>query len=172
MWRLKWNVVTLFMMTFTGCDASSGVHSEVSSARVLNSPSMHAVASAPTVDAKPSSPPYDGEVSLLGTFTDRRGFVRKYVRVTSGISDKQVIDLARKLHKIEPKTWFWMLDDDSQSRQLMATLPRVEQGDDTGYPLEWVKRHSVAHVYPLSTPSGRRWVVAKGWGSDALATLE
>ncbi len=127
-----------------------------------------------TADRGASTPsPYAAEVKALGQVTDRFGFERKYVQVAPGLDDAQLADLARRLHALEPETWFWMLDDGSQAAQMMEALPRTAQGDMTGYPADWVERHTVAHVVMELVPGGgRRWVLAKGSGSDVIAVLE
>lgn len=117
--------------------------------------------------------PYDAEVKVLGEFTDRFGFKRKYVQVTAGLTDAQVIALAHRLHALEPETWFWMLDDDTQAKQMMTTLPNTAQGNYQGYPLKWVEQHTVVHVVLQLVPHApKRWVLIKGDGeSDVIAVL-
>jgi hypothetical protein len=116
--------------------------------------------------------PYVTEVKALGEFTDGYGFLRKYVQIAPGLSDAQLIDLARRLHALEPKTWFWMLDDGAQAKQMMEALPRTAEGDFSGYPRKWVEQHTSAHIVMEIVPRrGRRWVLAKGSGGDVMATL-
>lgn len=130
-----------------------------------------AAAAAQDVQQAPS--PYTAEVKVFGQVTDRFGFVRKYVQVAPGLDDTQLVDLGKRLHALEPKTWFWMLDDGAQAAQMMEALPRTAQGDMQGYPGEWVEQHTVAHVVMELVPGGgKRWVLAKRSGSDVMAVLE
>ncbi len=124
-------------------------------------------------DAKQAPSPYAAEVKALGQIRDRFGFERKFVQVAPGLDDAQLVNLAKRLHALEPEAWFWMLDDGTQAAQMMEALPRTAQGDMQGYPADWVERHTVAHVVMELMPGGgKRWVLAKRSGSDVLAVLE
>lgn len=126
------------------------------------------VASAPVAPS-----PYDTQVKLFGEFTDRYGYRRRYVQVAPGLDDAQVVTLAGRLHAGEPDTWFWLLDDDALAQQMMKTLPKTADGDLSGYPLDWVKAHTVAQIaLELMPGGGKRWVVYRGAGSDVMEVLD
>lgn len=117
--------------------------------------------------------PYDAQVKALGEITDRYGFRRKYVVVSPGLSDAQVVELAKQLHAGEPKTLFWMLNDQTKAPQMMKALPRTALGDYKGYPLEWVEKHTAGQIMMELMPGGgKRYVVYRGAGSDVISVLD
>jgi len=112
-------------------------------------------------------------VRTFTALTDRYGILRKYLQVKPGLDDAALTALARTLHGAEPETWFWLLDDDAQAPALIEALPRTAQGDNTGYPIDWVQAHTVANLRMEVNPDGgERWVLARGWGSDVITTLD
>src|SRR6185295_18303774 len=54
-------------------------------------------------------------VRLLGSLTNRFKIENKYVLIEKGSSEAELIKLAKELHRLEPKTSFWMLDDDARA---------------------------------------------------------
>lgn len=156
----------------TATVAPPGEDAKVAAAPRGDAPEKDAPARTDPVRA-PEPSPYDAQVKEFGAVTDRYGFERKYVQVAVGLSETQLIELAQRLHAREPETWFWMLDDDAQAAQMMEALPRTAQGDMSGYPREWVEQHTVAHVVMELVPGGdRRWVLARGTGSEVMTVLD
>jgi len=145
-------------------------------------PGASAPATAPKAAPEPSAatkPPSSDDTSpaaVVRTFValkDRYGILRKYIQVRPGMDDEALKALAAELHRQEPQTWFWLLDDDAQAPALIESLPRTAKGDNTGYPIKWVQAHTVAHVQMEVQPGGgERWVLARGWGSDVITTLD
>lgn len=148
-----------------------GLVASSSGKAALAGPAHAASATSARVEPSAASSPYDAQVKMLGGFTDRHGFLRKYVLVSPGLSDKQLLTLARQLHRIEPDTWFWFIDDDSQIHALLASLPKSEKGDDRGFPTQYVQQHVLAHVELDVGSKGRQWVLKRGAGSELLAPL-
>ncbi len=108
-----------------------------------------------------TGPHPDGKV--LGRFKDRLGFERIYVQLTPGLRDAQFIAIARAWHIREPKGWFWFLDDDEKSDEMLNTLPEVQQGNAANYPAEWVAAHSLGHIQMELLPGGgKRWTLMRG----------
>ena len=92
-------------------------------------------------------------------------------QVPQGMNDQQIIDLARQLHADQPKDTIWLLDDKSQIRQLLASLPKTAQGDFSTYPREWFDKHCVASIQ-LAVGGGKSyWVVVKGSSTDVSNPL-
>lgn len=113
-----------------------------------------------------------GKVKVLGEFTDQYGFRRLYLVVPAGLSDDDLIALAKAIHEKEQKAWLWMLDDDSQGALMMEELSKATDGSSEKYPLEWIKEHTVAHSKLVMVPKeDNRWVLYKGVDSDELAVL-
>lgn len=106
----------------------------------------------------------------LGNTKDGFGFDRRYVQVTTQLSDDQLVEEARSMRGQYPKGWFWMLDDDARFPAMWANL---RTPTEPAYPLEWVQQHTVANVaLELDGRGGRTWVLYKGTsGSDKIADL-
>src|SRR5262245_41392952 len=73
----------------------------------------------------------DPDVKVLGTFTNRRNVVNKYILVEKGISNDKLIELAKKLHRAEPEANFWFVDDDSKSDEMIEWVKAYEKGEAT-----------------------------------------
>ncbi len=113
-----------------------------------------------------------GTVKVLGEFTDRYGFRRLYLVVPSGLSDDDLVALAKAIHAKEKKAWLWMLDDDSKGALMMEELSKAPDGSSADYPLEWIKEHTVANSKLLMVPNAEnRWVLYKGAGDEEIAEL-
>lgn len=165
MWGSRRLPALLLGLALVGCNPDNP---GTSAASANAEPSAAATVTAPEAAASP----YDAEVKALGTFTDRNGFLRKYVLVAPGLSDRQLLTLARRLHRIEPDTWFWFMDDDGGIESLLASLPQTEQGDDSHFPVQYVQQHAVAHMQMnVGGANGRQWVLEHGAGSDVIAPL-
>ena len=172
--------VFTLMVCLSGCDRAASDHvndtGAVRTATVVDSPAAADTQRAQTPpQAQPTTQsPYLSEARALGEYTDQRGFRRKYVRVAPGLSDAQLTDLGKRLHAQEKNAWLWLLDDDTQAKQMLESLPATERGDLRNYPGKWVEAHAVAHsVMEIVPGGGRRWVLYKGPYTQAqLAVLE
>ncbi|MDO4724755.1 MAG: hypothetical protein Q4A97_08345 [Comamonadaceae bacterium] len=103
------------------------------------------------------------EGQRLGQFVNRHGFRHLYVQVPAGLDDARIIALAQHWHQREPDAWLWLLDDDSQFEQLLGSLPKIEQGDLSGFPAQWFKQHAVANLVLMLHPDrSRRWTLYRG----------
>jgi hypothetical protein len=121
------------------------------------------------------SPSYGDEKSrnkVLGEFVNRFKITNKYVLVKPGLREAKLLELAKKLHRAEPKVAFWFLDDDAQFPQLLKSLPEVEAGNSANVPFDWFKKHVVANMQEwISSEKGRYWVLCKGDGVDKIAEI-
>lgn len=111
---------------------------------------------------------------VLGEFTNRLKMVNKYVLVQKGLSDAQLIELAKDLHRKEPAVTFWFLDDDSKSEEMMAWVNAYATGEaDAGDPItNWMSDHIVANLQQYFREGGRYWAVSKGMMGDKIAEIE
>jgi hypothetical protein len=112
-------------------------------------------------------------VKILGSFTNRFGMVNKYVLIKRGLKEAELIRLARSLHRKEPKTTFWFLDDDSKADQLLTSLKDIEAGNSDTFPAEWFNEHIVANLQEwFGSGRGRYWVLSKKGGMDKIAEID
>jgi ferredoxin-NADP reductase len=111
------------------------------------------------------------KVKVLGEFTNRYKLTNKYVLVAPGLGQDEFLAIAKTLHASEPQVTFWMLDDDSQAPQLIASLKEIEAGNSASYPADWANEHIVANLQEWLGPNGRHWVLCKGSGMDKIAEL-
>ena|SRR5258706_2093675 len=114
----------------------------------------------------------DLPVKVLGSLTNRLQTVNKYVLIKKGLSEEELIKLAKDLHRLEPKTNFWMLDDDAKAKQLLKGLEDYAAGRPDAIPGEWLNEHMVCNVQEYLGPGATRsWGLARGLGSDKIADL-
>lgn len=111
---------------------------------------------------------------VLGTFTNRLKMVNKYVLVQKGLTDAQLIELAKNLHRKEPAVTFWFLDDDSKSAEMMTWVHAYGEGEaDTTDPItNWMSEHIVANLQQYFREGGRYWALSKGMMGDKIAEIE
>lgn len=117
----------------------------------------------------------DPEVKVLGTFTNRRNVVNKYVLVEKGLSNDKLIELATKLHRAEPAVNFWFVDDDSKSEEMLQWVKAYEKGEATpSDPIfDWIGDHTVANLQQYFGEGGTKyWALAKGMLGDQIAKIE
>jgi hypothetical protein len=117
----------------------------------------------------------DPDVKVLGTFTNRRKIVNKYVLVEKGTSNDKLVELAKRLHRAEPEANFWFVDDDSKSDEMIEWLKAYEKGEATASDpmFDWMGDHIVANVQQYFGEGGTKyWAVAKGMMGDQIAKLE
>ena len=114
------------------------------------------------------------EPKVLGEFTNRLKMVNKYVLVGKGLTDAQLIELAKTLHRKEPAVTFWFLDDDSKSEEMMAWVNAYASGEaDAGDPItNWMSEHIVANLQQYFGEGGRYWALSKGMMGDQIAKIE
>lgn len=110
---------------------------------------------------------------VLGTFTTKQKIFRKYVLIESDLSDDQIVDIALQLHMLEPETWFYMMDSDSEFDQMLAALSETENGNLENWPSDYVEAHFVARTLEEIRTDGdgdtiRAWVVEGGPSRTAL----
>lgn len=98
----------------------------------------------------------------IGEFTTGQGLHRAYYLVSPGLSDAEVVTLAKRLHEQQPDSWLWLMDDEAQMPQLLESLPQAERGDLSNYPTMWVQQHTVAHSVITVGEGPREWVLFKG----------
>lgn len=114
----------------------------------------------------------DLPVKVLGSLTNRRQIVNKYVLIKKGLSEAELIKLAKDLHRLEPKTNFWMLDDDAKAEQLLKALEDYAAGRPDVIPRDWLNEHMVSNVQEYLGPgTTRSWGLARGLGSDKIADI-
>jgi hypothetical protein len=111
-------------------------------------------------------------VKELGEFTNRFKITNRYVLIPAGLSEAELIAIAKRLHRSEPKATYWFLDDDSQFPKLLASLKEIEAGNSENYPSDWAGEHIVANLQEWLGGGGRRWVLCKGSGIDQIAEIE
>ncbi len=111
---------------------------------------------------------------VLGEFTNRLKMVNKYVLVQKGLTDAQLIELAKDLHRKEPAVTFWFLDDDSKSAEMMTWVNAYAAGEaDTSDPItNWMSEHIVANLQQYFGEGGRYWALSKGMMGDQIAKIE
>ena len=114
------------------------------------------------------------EPKVLGEFTNRLKMVNKYVLVQKGLSDAQLIELAKNLHRKEPAVTFWFLDDDSKSDEMMTWVKAYAAGEaDASDPItNWMSDHIVANLQQYFREGGRYWALSKGMMGDKIAEIE
>ncbi|HEU4388717.1 MAG TPA: hypothetical protein VFV34_13025 [Blastocatellia bacterium] len=109
---------------------------------------------------------------LLGEYTNRRQVLLKYVLIEKNLSQKELTALAARLHRAEPKTYFWFLDDDTMFPKMLGSLKEIEEGNSENYPTEWARDHIIASLQEwMATGRGRYWVLCKGDGIDKIAEI-
>ena len=126
-------------------------------------------------DQKPANTAGDKtEPKVLGTFTNRFKMVNKYVLVQKGLTDAQLIELAKDLHRKEPTVTFWLLDDDSKSAEMMTWVHAYAAGEaDASDPItNWMSEHIVANLQQYLRDGGRYWALSKGMMGDKIAEIE
>jgi len=119
----------------------------------------------------------DGDTTnpkVLGTFTNRFKMVNKYVLVRKGLTDAQLIELAKDMHRKELAVTFWFLDDDSKSAEMMKWVKAYEAGEsDASDPItNWMSDHIVANLQQYFREGGRYWALSKGMMGDKIAEIE
>lgn len=119
----------------------------------------------------------DGDTTdpkVLGTFTNRFKMVNKYLLVRKGLTDAQLIELAKDVHRKEPAVTFWFLDDDSKSDEMMKWVKAYEAGEsDASDPItNWMSEHIVANLQQYFREGGRYWALSKGMMGDKIADIE
>ena len=112
---------------------------------------------------------------VLGAYTTPRNLHRKYVLIDAGLSDDRLVETARRLHRIEPDTWYYLMDDDSRFDEMLAALPKTARGDYADWPAEYVEAHFVARVMQVIQGDGegevtRSWWVEGGPDRERLAS--
>lgn len=114
------------------------------------------------------------EPKVLGEFTNRLKMVNKYVLVQKGLTDAQLIELAKDLHRKEPAVTFWFLDDDSKSDEMMTWVKAYAAGEaDASDPItNWMSDHIVANLQQYFGEGGRYWALSKGMMGDQIAKIE
>ncbi len=114
------------------------------------------------------------EPKVLGEFTNRRKMVNKYVLVGKGLTDAQLIEMAKDLHRKEPAVLFWFLDDDSKFDEMMKWVTAYEAGEaDASDPItNWMSEHIVANLQQYFREGGRYWALSKGMMGDKIADIE
>jgi len=123
---------------------------------------------------KTSSDDDTTDPKVLGTFTNRRQMVNKYVLVRKGLTEAQLIELAKELHRKEPAVTFWFLDDDSKSDEMMKWVKAYEADEsDASDPItNWMSEHIVANLQQYFREGGRYWALSKGMMGDKIAEIE
>jgi len=106
-------------------------------------------------------------IGVLGDIQVQPDIYRKYILIPDNLSDEQLIEMFRQLHKIEPETWYYLMDSDSQFDQMMSALPETRNNDYSNWPKEYVSKHYVARLQQEIRGDGegktwRTWVVS-GW---------
>jgi hypothetical protein len=117
----------------------------------------------------------DPDVKVLGTFTNRRKVVNKYILVEKGISNDKLVELAKKLHRAEPEANLWFVDDDSKSDEMIEWVKAYEKGEATASDpmFDWMGDHIVANVQQYFGQGGTKyWALAKGMMGDQIAKIE
>ena len=112
---------------------------------------------------------------VLGEFTNRLKMVNKYVLVQKGLTDAQLIELAKDLHRKEPAVTFWFLDDDSKSDEMMTWVKAYAAGGaEASDPItNWMSEHIVANLQQyFREGGGRDWALSKGMMGDKIAEIE
>ena len=111
---------------------------------------------------------------VLGEFTNRLKMVNKYVLVQKGLTEAQLVDLAKDLHRKEPAVTFWFLDDDSKSDEMMKWVKAYAAGEaDASDPItNWMSDHIVANLQQYFGEGGRYWALSKGMMGDQIAKIE
>ena len=111
---------------------------------------------------------------VLGEFTNRLKMVNKYVLVQKGLTDAQLIELAKDLHRKEPAVTFWFLDDDSKSDEMMRWVKAYAAGEaEISDPItNWMSEHIVANLQQYFREGGRYWALSKGMMGDKIADIE
>jgi hypothetical protein len=115
------------------------------------------------------------EPKVLGTFTNRLKMVNKYVLVEKGLTDAQLVELAKDMHRKEPAVTFWFLDDDSKSDEMMTWVNAYANGKaDASDPItNWMSEHIVANLQQYFGEGGSRyWALSKGMMGDQIAKIE
>jgi hypothetical protein len=114
------------------------------------------------------------EPKVLGEFTNRLKMVNKYVLVEKGLTDAQLIELAKGLHRKEPAVTFWFLDDDSKSAEMMTWVKAYAAGEaDASDPItNWMSEHIVANLQQYFREGGRYWALSKGMMGDKIAEID
>ncbi len=111
---------------------------------------------------------------VLGTFTTKQSIFRKYVLIEPGLSDEQVVAAATQLHALEPETWFYLMDSDSEFEQMLAALAQSESGNLDNWPSDYVEAHFVARTLEELRGDGkgdtiRVWLIEGGPSRSGLA---
>ena len=112
---------------------------------------------------------------FLGTMTNRFKQVNRYYAVPKGITDEKLIKLAEDLHKTNPDTQLWFLDDGSKWPAVMKFLKDYETNKaDLSHPMaDWLSKHTVASLQQFGFRENKHWVLAKGlMGNDKIADFK
>lgn len=115
------------------------------------------------------------------------GRINKYILVKPDVSEAEMVELARKLHRAEPTTGFYFVDDDSRIAELKALLDQkpdnVEEvlaGEKAQELQAWQSQHTKGHVTSvIQTKDGKmfhQWILLRGTSldpaTDTIAVLE
>ncbi|NNG19284.1 hypothetical protein HJ590_06750 [Naumannella sp. ID2617S] len=103
-------------------------------------PTPTATGAAPT----PGQAGMPAGTKLVGRFTNRLGRNNAYAVIPKGLSDAQLIALVEQLRKVDAGSQWFLFDDESRMAEVLAALPKVEQGDAAAMPVAWVKGHQGA----------------------------
>ena len=117
----------------------------------------------------------ESDAKVVGTFTNRRNIVNKYILVEKAISEDKLIELAKKLHEDEPQANLWFVDDDSRSDEMVQWVKAYEKGEatlsDSIY--DWMGDHVVANVQQYFGQGGTKyWALSKGMMGDQITKFE
>lgn len=85
-------------------------------------------------------------IRVLGGFQERPDIFRKYILIPDNLSDEQLIAMFRQLNKIEPDTWYYLMDSDSHFDQMISALPETRNNDYSNWPRDYVEKHYVARL--------------------------
>jgi hypothetical protein len=122
-----------------------------------------------------AAPKSESDAKVLGTFTNRRNVVNKYILVEKGISDEKLTEVAKKLHEDEPEANFWFVDDDSKADEMIKWVKDYENGEATpSDPVyDWMGDHIVGNVQQYFGQGGTKyWALAKGMMGDQITKLD
>ena len=133
---------------------------------------------APTIGAaqiKKVSGKGKSQVRILGTLTNRFKMVNKYVLVAKRLSDKELVKIATKLHRAEPKTTFFFLDDAGKSAQMLKWIKdyAADKAAMTDPIFKWMTEHIVANLQEMTGGGrGKYWALSKGMWGDEIAEIK
>lgn len=115
------------------------------------------------------------QVKVLGAFTNRFKMVNKYVLVAKQLSDAELVKIATKLHRAEPKTTFFFLDDAGKSAQMLKWIKdyAADKAAMTDPIFKWMTEHIVANLQEMTGGGrGKYWALSKGMWGDEIAEIK